>query len=160
MQVATNTVVTVAFTLKDKDGKLVEQADEKDPLVYLHGHGSLPPGFENTLNGMSPGETRDVHLEPADAFGPRDETRIEKVGRHRLGKKTRFQKGDVLRLEGEDGPMEATVVAVTQVSVTLDFNHPLAGQALDCSFKLLEVREATAEERDHGHAHGDGHHHH
>lgn len=152
--VESNKVVQLVFKLKNAKGETLDEAGEKSPLVYLHGAGALPAGIEKQLNGMAAGDKKDAHLTAADAFGVRDEKRIEKVGRHHFGAKARFKVGDVLRLETEEGVKEATVLAMTPVTVTLDFNHPLAGQELDVSLHVLAARDATDEEKAHGHAHG------
>ena len=153
MQVASNSVVKLAFKLQSA-GEVLDEAEDKDPLVYLHGVGTLPKGLEDAITGMSPGERKDVHLEPAVAFGERDPAKVEKVGRHRMGNKARFRVGDNLTLETGDGVKQATVTAMTPVTVTLDFNHPLAGVAIDVSIHVLDVRDSTDGERTHGHAHG------
>jgi len=157
-QVADNKVVTLAFVLKDKSGEILDQSDEENPLVYLHGLGTLPKGVEGALNGMNVGDKKDVDVAAADAFGVRDETKVEKVARHKLGKNIKPKKGDVLRIETEEGVNDVTVVNVTPVTVTLDLNHPLAGRDIQCSLHVLAVRDASAEEIEHRHAHGpDGH---
>jgi FKBP-type peptidyl-prolyl cis-trans isomerase SlyD len=155
-QVANDKVASVVLTLKDNAGQVLDEAPESHPLVYLHGRGQLPLGIERALEGMGPLENKDVHLSAEDAFGRHDPSKIEKMARHRLGGKVKAKKGDILRVQTEDGIIEATVLALTPVTVTLDFNHPLAGKELDVSLRVLKVRDATAEELSHGHVHGEG----
>lgn len=159
-QVENNKVVSLLFTLKDKQGNTLDQATEQSPLVYLHGHGNLPPGIERQAAGMALGQQKDVDLAAKDAFGDRDPNKVEKIGRHHLGKNAKgVRLGDMLQLQTKDGQVrEATVTALTPVTITLDFNHPLAGMDVSLSLKVLAMRDATDEEKAHGHAHGaDGH---
>ncbi|GEM_PF-602149 len=159
-QVAAHKVVSLAFTLKDKEGNTLDQAPEDSPLVYLHGHNNLPPGIERQADGMDQGAHKEVQLTAKDAFGDRDPAKVEKIGRHHLGKNAKgVRLGDMLQLQTKDGQVrEATVTALTPVTITLDFNHPLAGMDVGLSLKVLSVRDATDEEKAHGHAHGaDGH---
>ena len=158
-QVSANKVVTLVFELKDKSGKVLDQADDTSPLVYLHGVGNLPEGIERAADGMTAGQKKHAALAAKDAFGERDPSKVEKIGRHHLGKNAKgVRVGDMLSLESKDGAAkEAVVVALTPVTMTLDFNHPLAGMDVELDLHVVALRDSTQEERDHGHAHGDDH---
>ncbi|MBI5498061.1 MAG: peptidylprolyl isomerase [Deltaproteobacteria bacterium] len=156
--VAANKVVTMSFQLKDKDGKLLDEADATHPLTYLHGHDNLPTGIEKVVEGAAVGEAREAALAAKDAFGTRDEAKVEKIGRHHLPAKAKVRVGDLLTLESRDGVRDAVVTALTPVTVTLDFNHPLAGRDVQVAMKVISIRDASDEEKEHGHAHGpEGH---
>jgi FKBP-type peptidyl-prolyl cis-trans isomerase SlyD len=158
MQVATRTAVTIEYTLKDDDGKVLDTSEGKQPLTYLHGLGNLVPGLEAALEGKEPGATLDVTLTPEQGYGQRDEALIRKLPLRKLADKTP-QVGRRTRAQFEDGLRFVMVTSMSGDYATVDGNHPLAGMTLHFAVKVVEVREATAEELEHGHVHGPGGHH-
>ncbi len=154
MQVAPHTVVTIAYTVTDEDGEVLDQADAADPLAYLHGTGALVPGLEAALTGRGPGDTVKVTLEPDDAYGLHDPDLVAVAQRSQFEEPDDLELGMQFELESEDGEDLVTVVAIDGDEVTLDANHPLAGLTLTFDVRVLDVREATADEQSHGHAHG------
>jgi FKBP-type peptidyl-prolyl cis-trans isomerase SlyD len=162
MKIAEKKAVSIEFTLKDDKGEVMETSVGKDPLWYLHGEGNLVPGLEKALTGKDVGETVDAKLAPADAYGERDEKEIRNVPLRKF-KAPKIQVGGRYQIEAPDGLRVVVVLAVNGDYVKVDGNHPLAGQTLHFVVKVLEVRDATEEELQHGHvhdAHGHGHHHH
>jgi FKBP-type peptidyl-prolyl cis-trans isomerase SlyD len=162
MKIADKKAVSIEFTLKDEKGEVMETSVGRDPLWYLHGEGNLVPGLETALAGKEPGETVDVTLPPADAYGDRDEKEVRKVPLRKI-KAPRVQVGGRYQMQAEDGLRVVVVMAVSGDYATVDGNHPLAGQTLHFVVKVVEVRDATEEELQHGHVHdghGHGHHHH
>src|SRR5579872_2848601 len=163
MKIADKKAVAIEFTLKDDKGEVIETSVGKDPLWYLHGLGNLVPGLEKALEGKDAGETVDVKLAAADAYGERDEDEVRKVPLRKL-KAPRIQVGGRYQMQAEDGLRVVVVKSVTGDYALVDGNHPLAGQALHFVVKIIEVREATKDELEHGHVHGPeghghGHHH-
>jgi FKBP-type peptidyl-prolyl cis-trans isomerase SlyD len=163
MKIADKKAVSIEFTLKDDKGEVIETSVGKDPLWYLHGLGNLVPGLEKALEGKDAGETVDVKLAAADAYGERDEDEVRKVPLRKL-KAPRIQVGGRYQMQAEDGLRVVVVKSVTGDYALVDGNHPLAGQALHFVVKIIEVREATKDELEHGHVHGPeghghGHHH-
>ena len=158
MHITKNTVVTMTFKVTDAQGKLLE--DGKEPRAYLHGgYGNTLPGIEVALEGQEKGFATTVTLQPKLAFGERDESLVTTLP------KKDFPPGVKVggQLEGTDDQGRRQIFTVTKIkgdTVHLDGNHPLAGEDLTFSLKVLDVRAAKAEEVAHGHAHGDhGHHH-
>ncbi len=158
MNITKDTVVTLTFRASDIQGKLLE--DGQTPRSYLHGgYGNTLPGIEKALEGQEAGYQTTVTLPPADAFGERDESLVTTIPR------SEFPPGVKVggQLQGRDPQGQEQVFTVTKIKgpvVHLDGNHPLAGQTLRFTLKVLEVRAASAEEIAHGHAHGaHGHHH-
>ena len=158
MKITKDTVVTLRFKATDSKGKVLE--DGKTPRAYLHGgYGNTLPGIEQALEGQTKGFTTTVKLQPSQAFGERDESLVTSIP------KKDFPPGVKVggQLEGHDDQGRRQVFTVTKIkgdTVLLDGNHPLAGQDLTFTLKVLEVRAASAEEITHGHAHGaHGHHH-
>lgn len=158
MKIAKDTIVTLTFRATDAKGKVLE--DGKTPRAYLHGgYGNTLPGVELALEGQEAGFETTVKLLPSLAFGDRDESLVTTIS------KKDFPAGVKVggQLEGSDDKGQRQVFTVTKIkgdTVHLDGNHPLAGEELTFSLKVIGVKAASAEEISHGHAHGDhGHHH-
>jgi len=161
MRVTKHTVVTLDYTLKDTEGTVLDSSRDGEPLAYVHGLGNIIPGLEEALEGLAAGESLEVSVAPEKAYGQlRDELR-QVVPRDRFDTDEAIDVGMMFHTPTPDGGMSVVrVVAVDPGSVTIDGNHPLAGMTLHFAVTVTEVREATAEEIDHGHVHGPGGHHH
>lgn len=152
MKIQTDSLVTLAYRILDSEGAIFEEGDAADPLLYVHGHGELPPGVEAALAGEEPGTSIEVVLTPETGFGPLDPELIIGVPRTELGADLELSKGDLVPVEitTEDGEVtdqaELRVVEVRPDTVFLDGNHPLAGQDLTFHAEVLEVRAATPDE--------------
>lgn len=160
MQIAENKVVTLNYTLKDSSGTVIDKSDDGS-FVYLHGASNIIPGLENALAGKTSGEKMNISIAPEDAYGERDDSRIEAVPRNMFPADTDIEPGMQFHAQGPDGQsMSIVVVSVEDDKVNIDGNHPLAGVELNFDVEVMEVRDATTEEIEHGHAHGpDGHNH-
>jgi FKBP-type peptidyl-prolyl cis-trans isomerase SlyD len=159
MQIGPKTAVTIAYTLKDEQGEVLDSSDGRDPLTYLHGVGSIVPGLERALDGKGDGDEIDVVVTPADGYGMRDEKLVRNMPVRRLpdGK---AKVGMRYPVQTDTGTQVLLVTALRGDYATVDGNHPLAGMTLNFHIKVVGVREATAEEQAHGHVHGPGDHHH
>lgn len=156
-----NRVVRFHYRILDDSGEAIESSFDGEPALSLLGHGNLLPGLEEALLGRGSGEQFAVTLEPAKAFGVRREGRIERVSKKHFPKGARFRPGSRLQLRtGESQVRTVTVLKVGNKFVDVDLNHPLAGQPVTFEVEILEVRDATPEEKAHGHAHGAGGHQH
>jgi FKBP-type peptidyl-prolyl cis-trans isomerase SlyD len=158
MKIEKDTVVTLRYKVSDLQGKLIEET--KEPTAYLHGgYGNTLAGIEAALQGQEAGYQITLQLQPADAFGERDESLLQTISRKDFPPGVKV--GGQLMGRDADGHEQAfTVMKIKGDTVFLDGNHPLAGKALRFSLKVLEVRAATPEEVTHKHAHGaHGHHH-
>jgi FKBP-type peptidyl-prolyl cis-trans isomerase SlyD len=159
LQIANQTVVTIDYTLTDDQGEVLDSSKGEEPLVYVHGSGSIIPGLENALAGKSAGDALKVTIPPVDGYGERDEELVQPVPRNRFPGGS-IEVGMRFHAQGSDGSQVVTVVAIDDANVTVDANHPLAGMTLAFDVKVLEVRDATADELEHGHVHGKGGHEH
>ncbi len=149
------TVVSLAYTLRLANGEVIDYSETDDPLEYLHGAENIIPGLERELTGLHVGDSKDVEVEPADGYGTYDPTDVEVVERTMLPKNMQLKLGMVLAITDDEGNLsEAVVREMSAKDVTLDFNHPLAGQKLFFSVQVIGVREASEEELAHGHPHG------
>ncbi len=160
MQISKNSVVTFHYKLSKDGGELVEDSFEAEPLVYLHGHGSLIMGMEKALEGKKIGDSFSVLIQPEEGYGERHEGLIQEVPRASFEGVADVAEGMRFRAATEHGEVPVVVTAVTEEKVVVDGNHPLAGATLDFTVEIKEVREASAEEIEHGHVHGAGGHHH
>ncbi|WP_027856098.1 FKBP-type peptidyl-prolyl cis-trans isomerase [Marinobacterium jannaschii] len=160
MQIAKDTVVQFHYVLSEADGEQVESSYETDPMAYLHGHGNLFPKLEEALEGLEAGAKADVTLTADESYGQREEGRTQRVPIKHLLTKGKLRPGMTVKVNTERGAADATVVKVGLKNVDLDTNHPLAGKSIRFEVEIVEVRDATAEEIQHGHAHGVGGHQH
>ena len=159
MRIAKHTVATIDYTLTDTDQNVIDTSEGGEPLSYIHGTGSIIPGLEDALAGKGPGDTVNVSVPPAQGYGERDDSLLKVVPKDRF-ETDEIEVGMQFHTSGDDGHQVITVVEVTDENVTVDGNHPLAGMTLNFDVKVIEVRDATKEELDHGHAHGPGGHDH
>ena len=160
MQIADKMVVTIDYTLKDDNGTVLDSSTEGN-FAYLHGANNIIPGLENALTGKSAGDEVDVSVSPAEGYGEHNETMIQAVPRDMFDSEQEIQVGMQFHAESPEGEM--IVVTVTDVEgddVTVDGNHPLAGVNLNFGVKVIDIREASEEEVEHGHVHGADDHHH
>ena len=157
MQIADHSAVSFDYVLMDSSNSVLDSSEGSEPLTYIHGTGSLIRGLERALAGKSPGDRFEVSVPPEEGYGPRDEDLIQIIPRSRFEPDVQIEPG--MRFYAGDSDV-VTVVSVDDGGVTVDANHPLAGQTLNFSVTVREVREATADELEHGHMHGQGDHHH
>lgn len=161
MQINKNSVVTLNYTLKNDQGETLDESQDNS-FLYMHGAGGILPGLESQLEGKAVGDEISTHLEPADGYGEIDNSMVQVVPRDMFDKDHPIDIGVQFHAENPEGDMlTVTVSKIDGDDITIDGNHPLAGMALNFEVKIADIREATAEEIEHGHAHGpDGHHHH
>lgn len=161
MRIEQNKVVTMHYTLKDKNGVTIDSSEGRDPLAYIQGIGNLVPGLENELEGKEKGAKFNAVVQPEDAYGNRDEALVRKVPKAGFQGEEEITIGMQVQIEtGEEGMAIATVVAIEGDDVTLDLNHPLADVELHFDLDILDIREAQEDELAHGHVHGEGGHQH
>lgn len=158
MVIADQKVVSFHYTLKNDSGEVIDESASDSPLSYIHGTGSIIPGLEKELTGKSVGDKLSVSVAPTEAYGERSETLVQELPKSAFQGVEDIQAGMQFQAQSENG---ATVITVTKVEgeqVTVDGNHPLAGETLNFDVEVESVRDATAEEIDHGHVHdGDDH---
>lgn len=160
MQIGENTVVTIHYTLTNSAGETLDSSAGQEPLAYLHGASNIIPGLENALVGKQVGDKLDVTVAPEEAYGEQREELVQKVPHDNFQGVDNIQEGMQFMAQAPWGEQPVTVIKVEEDGVTLDGNHPLAGQSLTFAVEVMSVRTATDEELSHGHAHGEGGHHH
>jgi FKBP-type peptidyl-prolyl cis-trans isomerase SlyD len=160
-QIADGKVVWIHYTLRDDQGEIIDQSDEGDPLAYLHGAENIVPGLERALLGRAVGDKLDVAVAPADGYGERRPGQEQTIARSEFPDDAEIFEGMQIALEGPEGELVPVwIAAIEDDTITLDLNHPLAGQVLHFAVEVMAVRDATAEEQAHGHPHDGDHHHH
>jgi FKBP-type peptidyl-prolyl cis-trans isomerase SlyD len=155
LKVADNLIVSLAYVLRLDDGEEVERSGDEEPLQILQGQGEIIPGLEQALYGMGVGEEKEVVVAPRDGYGDYDPEEFETVAREVFPAELELTPGMGLFLrDQESGQVYETIVSeILPDQVTLDLNHPLAGETLHFHVKVTGLRNATSEELEHGHAH-------
>jgi FKBP-type peptidyl-prolyl cis-trans isomerase SlyD len=164
MVISSNKVVSLAYELRvnSKDGEVIELVDRDSPLTFIFGNGSLLPKFEDNLAGLKIGDRFDFNLVSEDAYGTYDESSVINVPLHafQIEGKVDYELvkvGNKIPMQDSDGhKLTGLIKTVDTDSVTMDFNHPLAGNHLFFKGEVTEIRQATEEELTHGHAHSEG----
>ena len=161
MQIAKDKVVLINYTLKNDAGDVIDSSEGSDPLAYLHGAENIIPGLEKALEGKAAGDSLSVNIPPAEAYGEFDESKVQAVPKEMFEDAGEVTVGAQYHAAGPDGGyITITVTEISDDSVTVDANHPLAGENLNFDVTIVEIREASAEELEHGHVHGPGGHNH
>ena len=158
-----NKVISVEYNLyKDTaEGELIESTVGQQPLVFLSGVGQMIPDFESNVVSLNTGDSFSFGIKAENAYGKRNEEGVIELPQDMFKNEGKLVEevaaGNILPLEDQNGNVHpAKVLSINEETITFDVNHPLADQDLHFTGKILEVREATAEELDHGHVHGVG----
>ncbi len=139
MNIKKDMVVSIDYTLKNKDGEVIDTSKEVGPLEYIHGNGNLIPGLEKELEGKKEGDSLEVEIKPEDGYGEYSEELVVEVPRENFDVDATIEVG----MQFEAGPRIVTVKKIEGDTVTIDANHELAGQTLFFDVKICSVREAT-----------------
>lgn len=152
MQIGNNSVVSIHYTLTDDDGKTLDESTE-GPLTYLHGASGIVPGLEKELTGKTAGAEFKVTITPDEAYGDHQPERVQQSPLTAFPAEMELEVGMQFTANGEGGETMVVVTEISDETVTIDANHPLAGLTLHFEGKIDQVRDATEEELAHGHAH-------
>ncbi len=168
MKVTKDQAVYFDYQVRNSRSELLDSSEGSGPMAYVHGYSSIIPGLEKALEGKAAGDEIQVVVPPVEAYGLRDEKRMGTVSRSIFPTDADIKPGMRFRATSEHGADNVVVVAVEGDNITVDANHPLAGETLTFQVTIRDVRPATSEELAHGHVHhehghegcGCGHHHH
>lgn len=150
MTITKDSVVSIEYTLTDDDNEVLDASKEMGPLEYLHGNGNLIPGLEKELEGKKAGDTFKATIKPEDAYGVFHKELVVEVERNQFPDDVAIEVGMQFEAGGPNGSQVVTVTEVTDAKVTVDANHPLAGETLHFDVKVVSVRESTEEEKANG----------
>ncbi len=153
MKIKENTVVTFHYTVSDREGTAIDSSFDGEPLAMIHGTGYMIKGLENALEDHQAGDKFSVDVKSDDAYGPRHDALVQTMPKEMLASIENLTVGMALRATTDEGEQSVIVIDVTDETVTVDGNHPLAGHDLKFDVEIVEVREASAEELAHGHVH-------
>lgn len=155
MQIAKNKVATFDYTLTNNKGEILDSSENHGPLTYIQGTGNIIPGLESEMEGKKAGDAFKVTIAPKDGYGEKRDDLLIKVTKDNFDASEPIEVGMQFQVQTQHGVHVVTVAKVEGDHVTLDGNHPLAGEVLNFDVKVVEVRDATQEELTHGHAHGE-----
>ena len=157
LSVKKDLVVSLDYKLH-VDGELIDSSEQDYPIQFLQGHGEIIPGLEGELYGMKVGEQKHVVVPPAKAYGEFDADAVAEIPRSEFPKDFPLEPEVEVQLRDEDGEVvDAYIESVDDKMVYLNLNHPLAGKELHFSVTVVELREPTPEELEHGHVHTHDH---
>lgn len=155
MQITNKKIVSIHYTLKNDDGEVVDSSNQQPPLEYLQGVGNIVPGLERALEGKAVGDKLSVVVEPEDGYGEFRAELVQVLPASMFAGVEQLEVGMAFHAEMSDG--KPHVVEITEIEgdeVTINGNPPLAGQRLHFEVEVMEIRDATEEELDHGHPTG------
>jgi FKBP-type peptidyl-prolyl cis-trans isomerase SlyD len=154
-------VVTIHYTLTNNQGEVLDSSVGSEPLTYLQGAGNIIPGLEDALLGKIMGDAFKVSIQPEDAYGVHHPQLVQVLPRAAFGGVDQLEVGMEFTAQGADGEVRRVgIAAINGDDITIDGNHPLAGEVLHFAVTIESVRAASQEELAHGHVHGPGGHHH
>ena len=154
-------VIIFNYTLKDENGEMLDSTEKGGPFSFVTGNQQVLPGLEDALSRMIIGSKKNIKLAAADAYGEYDEGAVQKVKRNLFPEEAELEIGTSYFAHSPEGQhLQFIITEIEDDVITANFNHPLAGKDLEFDVELLDVRDATSEEMQHGHVHGPGGHHH
>lgn len=156
MKITANKVAVIHYAVSNGEDTLIDSSYDHEPLSIIHGTGYLIPGLENALEGHEVGDKLEVTVSPEEGYGERFDDYVQTVPKEMFAEIDDLEVGAQLRATTDDGEQTVIVVDMTDDTITVDGNHPLAGIELKFEVEVLEVREATEDELTHGHVHGEG----
>ncbi len=156
MQIAKNRVVSIHYTLKNDAGNVIDSSEDAEPLVYLHGSQNIIPGLERALEGKVIDDALQVSIEATEAYGEYNKALTQVVPSSMFQGVEKIEVGMEFQAQTEKGVEVIRIAGVDGDDITIDGNHPLAGERLHFDVAVAEVREASADELEHGHVHTAG----
>ena len=155
MKIAKDSVVRFHYTVSETGQEALESSNDREPLAILYGHGNIIPGLETAMLDREAGERFGVDVIAAEAYGEKRDGLSQRVPKKHFGAQ-KLEPGMQVVLQTNFGPRPVTIQKVGMSVVDVDLNHPMAGKDLHFDVEIVEVREASAEELQHGHVHGEG----
>jgi len=154
-----NAVVSINYTLTNDAGEVMDTSEGREPLTYLHGANNLIPGLEKEMEGKTTGQNFKVTIPPAEAYGESNPELIQTLSKEMFKGVDKVEPGMGFTAQGPQGEQHIVVTAVDGDQVTIDANHPMAGKTLHFAVEIVNVRDASEEEIEHGHVHDGSHDH-
>jgi FKBP-type peptidyl-prolyl cis-trans isomerase SlyD len=147
-------VISIDYTLTNNAGEEIDSSKDRGPLLYLQGAGNIIPGLEQALAGKIVGDNLNVSIRPEDAYGRKEGPGPQPIPRDAFPPSALLEPGVSYVIDLEEGGQRMVWIAqVTEQLIFLDSNHPLAGETLHFDVTVRAIRNASAEELEHGHPH-------
>lgn len=156
MQITDKLAVSIHYILTNGAGEELDNSRKEQPMVYLHGSGQIIPGLENALAGKKVSDRFKVTIDPADAYGEKSDDMLQVVPMDMFADAGKVEVGMQFHADASQGVSVVTVTKVENDEVTIDGNHPLAGETLTFDVEVVDIRPATEDELSHQHIHGEG----
>ncbi len=154
-KVAKDLVISMDYELT-VEGDVVDKSEPGDPIEFIQGHENIIPGLEKAIEGLTVGTSKEVFVKAAEAYGEYDPEGFVEVPKAEFPEEIPLEVGLEISVTNDDGnELSAFIEEISLETITLNFNHPLAGKDLTFKVKIVDIREATAEELEHGHVHFD-----
>ena len=157
MQISKDLVASIHYTLKNADGEVLDTSEGQEPLHYVHGAQNIVPGLEKELEGKTAGDKLTVVVDPIDGYGEYNAELIQELPKDMFAGVDTIEVGMEFQAQTPEGGMQIIEVkSIDGDKITVDGNHPMAGQTLHFDVEITDVREATKDELEHGHVHSEG----
>lgn len=153
LMIGKNAVVSINYTLTNDAGEVMDTSEGREPLTYLHGANNLIPGLEKEMEGKTSGQNFKVTIPPAEAYGESNPELVQTLSKDMFKGVDKVEPGMGFTAQGPQGEQHIVVTAVDGDQVTIDANHPMAGKTLHFAVEIVNVRDASEEEIEHGHVH-------
>lgn len=153
LMIGKNAVVSINYTLTNDAGEVMDTSEGREPLTYLHGANNLIPGLEKEMEGKTSGQSFKVTIPPAEAYGESNPELVQTLSKDMFKGVDKVEPGMGFTAQGPQGEQHIVVTAVDGDQVTIDANHPMAGKTLHFAVEIVNVRDASEEEIEHGHVH-------
>jgi len=153
MQVADKLVVSIDYTLTNSDNEQLDSSKGQEPLAYLHGANNIVQGLEEALTGKNIGDTFTVTVEPEKAYGLYYQDKQQVTDKSMFAGVDNLKVGMMFNADISDGTGVVSITKIDGDKITIDGNHPLAGETLTFEVKVVDIRKATADELKQGHIH-------
>lgn len=154
MNITDKLVASIHYTLKNDAGDIMDTSEGEEPLSYLHGAQNIVPGLEKQLEGKSIGDKLSVIVSPEEGYGEYDANLIQELPRSMFDGVDNIEVGMEFHAQTQQGMQIVEVKKIEGDTITIDGNHPLAGHTLHFDVEITDIREASADELEHGHVHG------
>lgn len=153
LMIGKNAVVSINYTLTNDAGEVMDTSEGREPLTYLHGANNLIPGLEKEMEGKTSGQSFKVTIPPTEAYGESNPELVQTLSKDMFKGVDKVEPGMGFTAQGPQGEQHIVVTAVDGDQVTIDANHPMAGKTLHFAVEIVNVRDASEEEIEHGHVH-------
>ena len=153
MKIEKNKVVSINYTLTNNSGATLDSSEGREPLNFIHGNGHIIVGLEEALEGKVKGDKLNVSISPEKGYGIKNEEMVQKIPKNQFDATQPIETGMQFQANAVGRTLIVTVTKVEADFVTIDANHPLAGETLKFDVEVMDVREASTEELSHGHVH-------